>query len=53
MGSNSQPVDLSHHINAKSKSRQSSPLKDMIALMGQEGMISLAGGMFFPRQDEI
>lgn len=46
MGSTSQTaVDLSHHINAKSKARHPSPLKDIIKYMGYEGMISLAGGM--------
>lgn len=46
MGSTSQTaVDLSHHINAKSKGRHPSPLKDIIKFMGYEGMISLAGGM--------
>ncbi|KAK6390365.1 hypothetical protein LTR65_005740 [Meristemomyces frigidus] len=43
-----QPVDLSHHINAKSKARHPSPLKDIIRFMGQEGMISLAGGLPHP-----
>jgi hypothetical protein len=37
-------MDLSHHINAKSKARHPSPLKDIIKFMGQDGMISLAGG---------
>lgn len=37
-------VDLSHHINAKSKARHPSPLKDIIKFMGEDGMISLAGG---------
>lgn len=37
-------VDLSHHINRKSKARHPSPLKDIIKFMGQDGMISLAGG---------
>lgn len=41
-----QSVDLSHHINQKSRSRHSSPLKDIIKLMGVEGMVSLAGGGF-------
>ncbi|KAM6508836.1 hypothetical protein FSOLCH5_011838 [Fusarium solani] len=39
------PVDLSHHINVKSKSRHPSPLKDIIKFMGYDGMISLAGGL--------
>lgn len=38
------PVDLSHHINRKSKARHPSPLKDIIRFMRQEGMVSLAGG---------
>lgn len=38
-------VDLSHHINVKSKSRHPSPLKDIIRYMSQDGMISLAGGV--------
>lgn len=37
-------VDLSHHINTKSKARHPSPLKDIIKFMGYEGMVSLAGG---------
>jgi uncharacterized protein YutE (UPF0331/DUF86 family) len=37
-------MDLSHHINTKSKARHPSPLKDIIKFMGQDGMISLAGG---------
>ena len=36
--------DLSHHINAKSRARHPSPLKDIIKFMGQDDMISLAGG---------
>ncbi|KAH6691477.1 pyridoxal phosphate-dependent transferase [Plectosphaerella plurivora] len=40
--------DLSHHINRKSKARQPSPLKDIIKFMGQDGMISLAGGLPHP-----
>ncbi|KEZ46544.1 hypothetical protein SAPIO_CDS0338 [Scedosporium apiospermum] len=39
-----EPVDLSHHINVKSKSRHPSPLKDIIKFMAYDGMISLAGG---------
>ncbi|KAG5654862.1 hypothetical protein KAF25_010986 [Fusarium avenaceum] len=42
------PVDLSHHINVKSKSRHPSPLKDIIRYMSQDGMISLAGGLPHP-----
>jgi aromatic amino acid aminotransferase I len=37
-------MDLSHHINTKSTARHPSPLKDIIKFMGQDGMISLAGG---------
>jgi aromatic amino acid aminotransferase I len=37
-------IDLSHHINKKSKARHPSPLKDIIKFMGYEGMVSLAGG---------
>ena len=36
--------DPSSHINAKSKARHPSPLKDIIKFMGYEGMVSLAGG---------
>ncbi|KAF5625800.1 Aromatic amino acid aminotransferase [Fusarium sp. NRRL 25303] len=42
------PIDLSHHINAKSKARHPSPLKDIIRFMGRDGMISLAGGLPHP-----
>ncbi|KAF3797529.1 Aromatic amino acid aminotransferase C56E4.03 [Colletotrichum gloeosporioides] len=41
-------VDLSHHINAKSKARHPSPLKDIIKFMGYDGMISFAGGLPHP-----
>ncbi|KAL4814270.1 pyridoxal phosphate-dependent transferase [Aspergillus spinulosporus] len=41
-------VDLSHHINRKSKARHPSPLKDIIKFMGQDGLISLAGGLPHP-----
>lgn len=41
-------IDLSHHINAHSKARHPSPLKDIIKYMGHEGMISMAGGMIRP-----
>ncbi|KAH9889195.1 pyridoxal phosphate-dependent transferase [Xylariomycetidae sp. FL2044] len=41
-------VDLSHHINRKSKARHPSPLKDIIQYMGYDGMISLAGGLPHP-----
>ncbi|KAL3474298.1 pyridoxal phosphate-dependent transferase [Aspergillus californicus] len=43
-----QAVDLSHHLNVKSKSRHPSPLKTIIKFMGQEGMVSLAGGLPHP-----
>ncbi|KAF5971492.1 Aromatic amino acid aminotransferase C56E4.03 [Fusarium bulbicola] len=42
------PIDLSHHINEKSKARHPSPLKDIIRFMGKDGMISLAGGLPHP-----
>ncbi|EXL99707.1 pyridoxal phosphate-dependent transferase [Fusarium oxysporum II5] len=42
------PIDLSHHINVKSKARHPSPLKDIIRFMGKKGMISLAGGLPHP-----
>lgn len=42
----SAPMDLSHHINSKSKARHPSPLKDIIKFMGYDGMVSLAGGEF-------
>jgi hypothetical protein len=41
---NTMAPDLSHHINAKSRARHPSPLKDIIKFMGQDDMISLAGG---------
>ncbi|CBF74591.1 hypothetical protein AN4156.2 [Aspergillus nidulans FGSC A4] len=41
-------VDLSHHINRKSKARHPSPLKDIIRFMSQDTMISLAGGLPHP-----
>ena len=37
-------VDLRHHLNAHSKARHPSPLKDIIKFMGYDGMVSLAGG---------
>lgn len=37
-------ICLSHHVNARSKARRPSPLKDIIHFMSQEGMISFAGG---------
>ncbi|KAF2020212.1 PLP-dependent transferase [Aaosphaeria arxii CBS 175.79] len=40
--------DLSHHINSKSRARHPSPLKEIIKFMGQDGMISLAGGLPHP-----
>jgi len=39
------PVDLSHHLSTLSKSRQASPLKDIVRYMSEPGMISLAGGL--------
>ncbi|GAA5975794.1 hypothetical protein JCM11641_005876 [Rhodosporidiobolus odoratus] len=41
-------IDLSHHINAVSKSRFASPLKDIMHYMYMDGMISLAGGLPHP-----
>lgn len=41
-------VDLSHHINRRSKARHPSPLKDIIKYMSYDGMISLAGGKNIP-----
>ncbi|KAI8941619.1 hypothetical protein NX059_002832 [Plenodomus lindquistii] len=41
-------VDLSHHINAKSRARHPSPLKDIIKYMGYDNMISMAGGLPHP-----
>ncbi|RDW63255.1 hypothetical protein BP6252_10800 [Coleophoma cylindrospora] len=41
-------IDLSHHLNTHSKSRNASPLKDILAFMSYEGMISLAGGLPHP-----
>ncbi|KAL1859080.1 hypothetical protein VTK73DRAFT_7599 [Phialemonium thermophilum] len=41
-------LDLSHHLNARSKARHPSPLKDIIKYMAQEGMVSLAGGLPHP-----
>jgi hypothetical protein len=40
-------ANLSHHLNAYSKARHPSPLKDIIKFMGYDGMVSLAGGMLF------
>ena len=37
-------MDLSQHLNAKSKARHPSPLKDIIKFMAYDGMISLSGG---------
>ncbi|KAI3532845.1 hypothetical protein CSPX01_13180 [Colletotrichum filicis] len=44
LGHSSTMVDLSHHINAKSRARHPSPLKDIIKFMGYDGMVSFAGG---------
>ncbi|TDZ37361.1 Aromatic amino acid aminotransferase [Colletotrichum spinosum] len=41
-------VDLSHHINSKSRARRASPLKDIIKFMSYDGMISFAGGLPHP-----
>ncbi|KAH7015589.1 pyridoxal phosphate-dependent transferase [Ilyonectria destructans] len=41
-------MDLSHHVNSKSKARHPSPLKDIIKFMGYDGMVSLAGGLPHP-----
>ena len=41
-------VDLSHHINAQSKARHPSPLKEIIKFMAYDGMISLSGGTHPP-----
>ncbi|OHF02887.1 hypothetical protein CORC01_01645 [Colletotrichum orchidophilum] len=48
LGYKSAMVDLSHHINAKSKARHPSPLKDIIKFMGYDGMVSFAGGLPHP-----
>nr|XP_031859235.1 uncharacterized protein CI109_005263 [Kwoniella shandongensis]KAA5526307.1 hypothetical protein CI109_005263 [Kwoniella shandongensis] len=45
-------IDLTHHLSLTARSRQPSPLKDIIHYMSLPGMISLAGGLphpsFFP-----
>ncbi|TDZ99660.1 Aromatic amino acid aminotransferase [Colletotrichum sidae] len=41
-------VDLSHHINSKSRARRASPLKDIIKFMSYDGMIGFAGGLPHP-----
>ncbi|CAI6068372.1 unnamed protein product [Clonostachys chloroleuca] len=41
-------LDLSHHINTRSRSRHPSPLKDILQFMAYEGMISLSGGLPHP-----
>ncbi|ETN36262.1 uncharacterized protein HMPREF1541_08539 [Cyphellophora europaea CBS 101466] len=41
-------IDLSHHINVVSRSRNPSPLKDIVKYMAVEGMVSLAGGLPHP-----
>ncbi|KXH37281.1 hypothetical protein CNYM01_01294 [Colletotrichum nymphaeae SA-01] len=48
LGHSSTMVDLSHHINAKSRARHPSPLKDIIKFMGYDGMVSFAGGLPHP-----
>jgi aromatic amino acid aminotransferase I len=40
-------VDLSHHLNAHSRARHPSPLKDILKFMAYDGMISFAGGTSF------
>lgn len=40
--------DLSHHLNAITKRRKPSPLKELAKYMSIPGMCSLAGGMPFP-----
>jgi hypothetical protein len=37
-------MNFSHHLNAQSKARHPSPLKDIIKFKGYAGMVSLAGG---------
>ncbi|KAM6516792.1 hypothetical protein FSOLCH5_007734 [Fusarium solani] len=41
-------IDLSHHINARSKARHPSPLKDILRFMAYKDMISLSGGLPHP-----
>lgn len=47
-----QAVDLTHHLSTVARTRQPSPLKDVLAYMRIPGMVSLAGGLphpsFFP-----
>ncbi|GAA5843364.1 hypothetical protein JCM11251_002460 [Rhodosporidiobolus azoricus] len=43
-----QSIDLSHHLNAVSKNRHASPLKDIMHYMTRPGMISFAGGLPHP-----
>lgn len=38
-------IDLGHHVNAHSKARHPSPLKDILRFMAYDGMVSLAGGL--------
>jgi aromatic amino acid aminotransferase I len=40
-------IDLTHHLNAHSKARHPSPLKDILKFMAYDGMVSLAGGDFW------
>ncbi|KAJ6515922.1 pyridoxal phosphate-dependent transferase [Mycena sanguinolenta] len=48
-------IDLSHHLSAVSRARQTSPLKGLQRYWGRPGLISLAGGLpspeYFPFTD--
>ncbi|KAJ7368276.1 pyridoxal phosphate-dependent transferase [Mycena albidolilacea] len=48
-------IDLSHHLSALAKARQTSPLKGLFRYWGRPGLISLAGGLpspaYFPFSD--
>ncbi|KAJ7180012.1 pyridoxal phosphate-dependent transferase [Mycena crocata] len=48
-------IDLSHHLSALAKNRQTSPLKGLQKYWGKPGLISLAGGLpspaYFPFSD--
>ncbi|KAJ5272455.1 PLP-dependent transferase [Penicillium angulare] len=41
-------LDLSHHLNTRSKGRHRSPLKDILRFMTVNDMVSLAGGLPHP-----
>lgn len=41
-------IDLSHHLNAVSRSRHPSPLKEIVKYMALDSMVSLAGGLPHP-----